>query len=114
MSLDLKKYKNPLDYPGPNLDLPTSSELETMKKYGVSCDGWVSRENDLRKRRAAWKEEENRIFRDFRDDTIREVGLEGHPAGLRAFEYAWDKSNSEGFGAVMEELNLIAYVITGE
>jgi len=59
---------------------------------------------EYRKARAARDEE-------FRKDALEYVGLTGHPKADKAFDMAWDHCHSDGYSAVLYDLEIRADLI---
>jgi len=74
-------------------------ELE-KKRYGLAVAKYNKSVSDLEHK--------------FLEDAIADVGLKGHEAAERAFNYAWDQGHSCGLSEVYSCLLSIAYVILGE
>ena len=92
MALDFDKYSWVKHNPEPvaNKSLPRKAELTTLKKYGAdtSCLP-MTREDDLKARRSAWRAGKELMFRQtFRDDALAEAGLSAHPKRQAIFDTA--------------------------
>jgi len=51
-----------------------------------------------------WKNEKERLHNLFKEDALRDVGLEGHPRADKAFQLAWREGHSDGFFEVHDWL----------
>ena len=60
------------------------------------------------KARDEWFEEKRRLEAKFKADSIRAVGLEGHPKSEEAFAKAWEEGHSFGLNEVFSELQELA------
>jgi hypothetical protein len=66
------------------------------------------RTGEWRAAMAAYYEEENALLRKFKEDALRECGLEGHPKAEKAYSLAWEEGHSLGYGQVLYELQNLA------
>ena len=55
-------------------------------------------------RRKEYREEDNRIRRAFREDVLRDVGLDGHPKASMLWDKAWERGHSSGYYEVYNEV----------
>lgn len=63
--------------------------------------------------RVIFKQAESDLLQQFQYDALDDVGLTGHPAAERAYEFAWQNGHSAGLQEVYSVLVELAYVITG-
>lgn len=58
----------------------------------------------LKGSRQEWFDRQHKLWREFEQEAIEEVGLKGHPKARNAYSKAWDDRRSEGLQAVLDEL----------
>ena len=124
--MDFDKYKNNLSYPDipkkPSLlsKTPTKAELAT---YTFKVEGYEKAKKVAIPLKKAYLEEENRVTSLFKDDAMKEVGLDRDylthrklppDIGERAYSFAWDLGHSAGMSEVFGYLQDLAHVILGK
>lgn len=111
MNLNDPKYKNTLKYP----HKPERPKIDPWATSGAEVDVIKARheaamcqyEIDI----AAWQVEDRRIYNDFRQDALEDVGLGDHVKKNRAWDFAWDRGHANGFGEVYYWLEEIAGIL---
>lgn len=81
------------------------------KKEGYGLHSYVDEEG-FQAQKKAFREEEDRLRNEFKNDLIIESGLELNPKAELLFQKAWDLGRSDGLYSVVERFEDLAELIS--
>lgn len=108
--MNFESYKNKLPYPikpGVAQCLQVNTHKMTLEEVLKQIDEW--REciilhydliDDCKKKRKAYDTENARIYKQFKEDLFKELGITGHPKAETLFQKAWEQGHSAGYEEV--------------
>lgn len=113
--MDFEAYRNKDTYPvrpdrplRPNFKNVTPAELrryaDDVEKYEREMVGFKLRRNE-------WDKTQSQLDARFKNDAIREAGLEGHPKAAQCWEKAWRLGKDNGNYSVIDWLMEFAEVV---
>lgn len=82
-----------------------NGEFQTKLKYPSPTEFGVTDKRKL------WKEDQNRLNKEFEEAAIEAVGLKGHPKAYDAFALAYDYGHSDGHHSVLNYLHELSELI---
>ena len=108
-------YKNKVKYPskqdftthnayknGKCLQGVPREDLESLKREGYLTETSVDIDA-FQKAASEYREEENKIYCQFKKDLLEEIGIANHPKAEQLFNMAWDRGHSNGYTEVLIE-----------
>lgn len=109
--MDFEKYQNKMEFTKriPSPTLHNKATPEQARQYGEDLAKWIEGEKGYREKQKEYRAEDSRLFEQFKEDALDDVGLKGHPKADKAWEIA--RSNGSGFEGIYNELNKLAEVL---
>lgn len=84
-----------------------ASLTETVKAYDAALEQYDAEYK-------AYTQDQSRLYQLFETEALKDVGLAGHEAERRAWDYAYEQGHSSGCSEIYNHLQEIAYVVLGK
>jgi hypothetical protein len=117
--MDFETYKNHAPYP----DKPARPKMfqkaslfdkyvppAEVRAYADKLEAYEAEMLVYRKKQADWNKIQGDLNDRFKNDAIREAGLEGHPKAEKCWEKAWETGHSSGNSEILFRLKEFAEV----
>ncbi len=113
------EYKNKATYPAPpRLECSKCThKIDSDDNFCSECgakNDYQEREKAWKKKTAAYNKKEAKLYKQFCDDALTDLGIKDHPAADRAMYYAYQKGHARGLEEIYIYLSDISYVLVGE
>jgi hypothetical protein len=82
-----RKYENSLPYP-------------SAKDFKIGKTATEAEIAERNKQRAAYRNEENRLYTQFKKDLLEHLGFTNHPKAEKLFAMAWSDGHASGYEEV--------------
>jgi len=112
---DFGKYKNTDPYPEkpkkPRLQDQSRARAKDYREMADQVEEWEKKEQEFIAVYTAWREKQIRLDAKFKEDALRDVGLEGHPKAEIIWTKAWEDGHSAGRHEVYMRLESYAEIV---
>jgi hypothetical protein len=112
--MDFEKYVMPLKWPiSPTRPKEPrfNGSSDEYRAFADQLDAWRKEVTDYDEQVKKCQQQQAENYAAFKVDALKEVGLWGHEAGNRAFEYANERGDT--YKETFEILTKMAYIILG-
>lgn len=108
--MDFEKYRNKIPYPErPKKPiLLHKATAKEAREYAEKLAAYEDRMVEWHDLITEYKKEDSRLYWQFKNDLLKELGITDHPKAQRLFDIAWDKGHSMGYSEVYSEAEELA------
>lgn len=102
--MNFDDYKVTIPYPDrprkPIMEKGQKSEVTGLRRHADALEKWERDMEVYRKAADAWRKADAEANGRFRQDVLREAGMEGHPKADKVYALAWEEGHSAGYSEI--------------